>query len=269
VLDRRRLHIRRVRTKSIGWHALFVRLLAIVALVATARQSVACPCKDGDLTWSTDDADHCYDEMTSFVYAPMGYPDSAKRKSEAREKFARCIFRYRAEVARESAERAEMERQAIKAKHEREVSELRAQEAARAHGEREEQERQAEAELRQQRLRDPRWMRDVLSGVVCYDTYVRARALDLIRTEQKYARIGGGMVDKGKLYDLQTNMRRADEEKADTISTAKRIGVSLVPCGTAIVRDIVECLKDSDSPSCNGHRVGEMSGFFDVVDLPD
>jgi len=249
-----------------------VRLLVLVPIVAllSAEALVRAECcREGDLTWTPEQSDHCYQEMTSFVSAPMGYPDSVPRKRAARAKFVECIARYDAEVAREKAEHEERERKTRQVIHEREVTQKYAQEAARAQGEQEERERQAEAREREQRLRDPSWMKTVLSGVVCYDAYVRARALELIRIEQKYANAGGGIVDKVKLYDLQTNMRRADEEKTDTIAAAKRVGVALVSCSAAPVRDLVECLKDSAAASCSKRNIKDMSEFFDVTDLPD
>lgn len=246
--------------------------LAMALAILSVRSVRACPCADGDLKWSDDDVAQCQLEVARLDGANTAPAASAQEKSarttSARDSLRKCIGYYRKDHADQQARiDAEIARAKSEAEAARQARAAREEERARA-DERERAEQAAAEDLRNQRLADPAWMKTVLSAVSCWDDYVKSRSLELIRDEQKYAKTGGGVVDKGKLYELQLHMRHADEDKVDTAAAAKRFHVVVTGCREPAVQKVVACLKDSDSSACSSGNVREMSEFFDVVDGP-
>lgn len=175
--------------------------------------------------------------------------------------------------ARRQVEEAEMEQRrsaSLVARYERGVSECEENERAKA--ERSELERQRRAEaarekqeqdaLIQQRLRDPRYMRPVLSALVCKQLAVRKEALDFIAKKRKYARIGGA-INLKEIHEAQEDIEGADDKLAELRTQARTMKLALQPCGDRLVTGLVICLNDDEPDTC---KSPPLSDFLDLVE---
>ena len=80
------------------------------------------------------------------------------------------------------------------------------------------------------------------SLAICFLGGLREQLLAEIRTEQKYAAQGGGIVDKRKIYDLQRQMRFADERAAQLLAGLKRGGEAALKCKHELVAASALCV---------------------------
>jgi len=138
--------------------------------------------------------------------------------------FMDCLHRERERASeerqREEEDRATAERRAI---------------AARERAKREAAVETARAEV----ANNPGALRCIRSAIVCLSNVVRTIAKKEIETENKYAREGGGMIDKVKMYRLQQVMRTADEKSSDAKSGLDRM--KALPCKDTDVEAVMSC----------------------------
>jgi hypothetical protein len=79
------------------------------------------------------------------------------------------------------------------------------------------------------------------SAAVCAWQDKRARTVEEIRTEQRYAAELGGVVDMAKLYRLQRQVRLIDEEVVRLRATLKTEGLRTAPCSHPFVAKLAMC----------------------------
>lgn len=112
----------------------------------------------------------------------------------------------------------------------------------------------ARAALIRKRQADPKWLGVALSAVICRATDEKADLAKEIRAENNYARQYGGVVDKGKIYDLQLQIRERDEEIAELRGRLRKTRAAQIGCGAPLVRKVATCLPRegsvSDAPDC-------------------
>ena len=102
---------------------------------------------------------------------------------------------------------------------------------------------QEEREAAYERLKDDPGTRQVAySAAICRANAVRAAAKREIDMEFRYAAQGGDIVDKQKLYDLQQQLRAADEEIKAGAQALNDLHRKLVPCEAAAVIRVRYCL---------------------------
>jgi hypothetical protein len=92
----------------------------------------------------------------------------------------------------------------------------------------------------EQRAHDPAWALPVLSAKICSNATERATALDDIRKEKKYSKLGG-VVDNSALYASQTAIRDADESDAAVRRAIAEFHKHPISCSQPDVRAIVGC----------------------------
>jgi hypothetical protein len=90
-------------------------------------------------------------------------------------------------------------------------------------------------------LRDPMVSRLGHSARICQFQQVRAEDASEIQTELKYARQGGGVVDAGKLHELQEHQRNADAEIATSMAQLKSTGARPLKCSDPRVYAVLYC----------------------------
>lgn len=241
--------------------AVLAILLVPLPRVAAAGNASGkpCPCADGDLNWNDDEDEYCYAIVTSLRFNPKGYPNSEATAQQYRDRLRKCIAFRRKEVDDQARLRKEAEAKwAQEAKEQEDArrarAEARAQQAAEDARKEEERDRKAG---------DPGWMQPVLSALICYDTWLSQSSLKEIRTEQAYAKKGGGMVDKAKIYDLQVKMREADESRVKALASLRRLKVNPLACSAKGIDDLVWCMR-SDPDSCAIENVKERVSFVEV-----
>lgn len=115
---------------------------------------------------------------------------------------------------------------------------------------------------------DPIWMKPVLSALLCYDDWLNKASKDEIGKEQLYARKGGGMVDVGKIYELQQHMRKATENKATASSRLRKMKLKPLACSIPTVQAIAMCMRDEPGDWCEGEHVKDRIDFVDVPEGP-
>lgn len=86
-----------------------------------------------------------------------------------------------------------------------------------------------EGEAMQRKAADPKWMRPAYSAALCAVQFERRDAYGAIASEKKYSRIGGAVKPK-KLYDLQQEIREADEAIKAMRALMKERKISPMPC---------------------------------------
>ncbi len=155
-----------------------------------------------------------------------------------------CIEQWVAEKARLDADRAKeeqyrREKASVRAKHDEAVARLSADQA---------------------------WMRLVTSALICYDDGVVARSKAEIEKEKLYARRGGGVVDKGKLYELQQHMRSATENRALALADLRTSRKAKAACSNPTVRAIAACMMDSDDDDCSSY---DAKVSVELVEVPE
>jgi len=234
--------VRRPRLPALS--ALALSLL--VVLTAASRIALACPCREGDLTYSDEDASRC----AWYIQTHRGV--------------RACLADIRAQ---EEAQKRATE--AAVAASQRVADQQRAQMAADAAAARAGAEARAALEAERERLEnDPDWMLPQLSALICYDAWVYQRSVAEIRTEQAYAKRGGEMVDKAKIYELQRHMRHANENSAQTKKEILGMKRAPLPCSAKTVRDITGCMEDSSANVCGTDGVRDRITYVDVPEGP-
>ena len=114
---------------------------------------------------------------------------------------------------------------------------------------------------------DKKQMAIVLGAVSCAIQFQKTSALDEIAKEKKYAKLGGGIVDKRKLYELQEQIRKADETMATFKAKAKNFpGVIPLSCKNADVQKTLTCHDAPETDGC-GQREADHNVF--VADFVD
>lgn len=112
----------------------------------------------------------------------------------------------------------------------------------------EEQEEQESARLQYEekiklRKHDPKWIQPVISAQVCKQYQRKQKAIQDIKKEFKYAKItGGGMIDKKLIYDLQTEVKEADEEILEQKMRIANLHLRLLGCKNDLVVKITNCV---------------------------
>ena len=97
--------------------------------------------------------------------------------------------------------------------------------------------------------------RTAYSVLVCIDDASRHDALDEIAQEKKYAQLGG-VQSNAKLYELQTQIRQIDLDKARHLQELKQlIKQPAIGCQDAIVKAVATCVltrdeSDAVDPPC-------------------
>lgn len=84
--------------------------------------------------------------------------------------------------------------------------------------------------------------RTLASALLCADKALRNDSLTVIKTELRYAKEGGGMVDKEKLHDMQDWMRQSDEHAREIREWLSAHKLQPLGCGLAPVKRIWSCL---------------------------
>jgi hypothetical protein len=164
------------------------------------------------------------------------------------------LLKAKREAKRQADER---ERQAVmEDRRQQRAAEVKAQEIAK-------QEKEA---LQAKRRLDPEWMSPTWSAVICYSAGVRSRALKEIAKEKHYAREGAGIVNKAKLYDLQTAMRAADESSAQARVALKDLKTKPMPCTSGSISRLRGCMEDASDDGCQTPEVTER---LELVAIPD
>jgi hypothetical protein len=119
----------------------------------------------------------------------------------------------------------------------------------------------ARAEFIRKRQADPKWLGVALSGVICRATAEKVDLATEIRTEQKYAREYGGVVDKAKIYDLQQQIRERDEEISELRTRLRKAHATQTNCGAPLVKKVALCVPRDGSfpvgPECAEPSVHE------------
>lgn len=104
-------------------------------------------------------------------------------------------------------------------------------------------------------------MLSIRAAQFCYLSEARKRTKDEIATELKYAREGGGVVDKSKLYELQHALRSIDEidrDKRKEWGPLKK-GAKVPACSSESVRHLLDCLEHGKCPE----RDMDMASFIE------
>lgn len=174
------------------------------------------------------------------------------------EKLAACVAEANNTKARLDAER---ERQRIAAEKDRQEQE--AQAAAEAERAKKAEADAAASDERIGKIRsDKKQMALVFGAILCGIDFQRRQALEEIAKEKKYARLGG-MVDKVKLYNLQRQVRFADERAAGVREKLKQpiyAGVKPVACASKDVQRVLVCHDNEGAANC-GQREADYNRF--------
>lgn len=218
----------------------------VVVLASLGGAAGACPCKEGDLVYSDDEARQC----ASYVS-----PNQSIRP---------CIEWVRSEAARIKRQNEEAVAGAARyaEKRQKEEDALVAARQSRAKAEAD------EADERERLSSNPDWMLPALSALLCYDAWLYRRSVAEIKTEQSYAKRGGGMIDKGKIYELQRHMRHANESRDEARAQILMMRRRPLPCGSKAIAEIVDCMQDSRAESCGTDDVRDRITFVDVPEGP-
>jgi hypothetical protein len=134
----------------------------------------------------------------------------------------------------------------------------------------EEERRQAEASAAKEQERYERIMADrtislpAASAWICAAAARKLSAKREIALEMKYARAGGGIVDKVKLYDLQVAMRDADEKAAVAKRFLKQNKWRALGCRVDIVAVAQACFvarqyDEEVDPACADARLEPLA----------
>jgi hypothetical protein len=134
----------------------------------------------------------------------------------------------------------------------------------------EESKEEEETEQRSARARQPQYARPALSMMLCHNAKVRAGAKKEIADEMKYAREGGGIVDKQKLYELQEQLRNVDHGNREIRLVLVRKKTEPLACSSKTIMQLENCVREfaSGSPSagCNESPVGTILSIYPAVD---
>jgi hypothetical protein len=95
--------------------------------------------------------------------------------------------------------------------------------------------------LKETRRRESKWMRPALSAKLCIATDQRRGLKGEIKAEYKYGRIGG-VVDKSRLYDLQTEIREQDQIIATVKASLRALKARPAACRDPLVVKVYDCL---------------------------
>jgi len=159
------------------------------------------------------------------------------RIGSERQDLEKCVAQAR---ARDAAETAEQERR-------------RADEA--------ERKERADAAFHERQAKiaslaaDKRILSAAWSADFCVAKQARVAALQEIRTQQRYAREGGGVVDMAQLHALQEKMRQEDDRMADARGMAKELKIKMRSCSDPAVAELMNCLDDDGNATCEDLRV--------------
>jgi hypothetical protein len=176
------------------------------------------------------------------------YRARAPLRAEKAKALSDCVVRERAAFDARAKAKADEQRAA----EQRQAD----QEAARVAAEAQEQER-----LRSLMM-DRTTLHAALSARLCVAVDARAAALREIAAEKKYARYGG-YENKAKLYELQQDIRNADESKAAWQKGLKNLRLKAQSCTSAKLKPIIACLSvDATAEAC---KVGEAAGPFEAA----
>lgn len=199
----------------------------------------------------------------------LGHPGSYSDSLPAMiVELRRCIERDR----KQKADRIEYEkgvaengRQVEAALEARRQAKIRSQDAEAEAVRARERDEEAKAQRKSAIWSNPLILQTSLSACLCHDAEVRAATLAEIRKEQKYARIGGGIVDKSKLYELQGKLREVDDSDADTRSALKKIGKKVLGCSDRDVGRFSRCMRDQHGDECTP----EVDEVVEEMHAPD
>lgn len=96
------------------------------------------------------------------------------------------------------------------------------------------------------------------SADYCAAKNLRSESVQEIRTEQRYAREGGGVIDKDKVYALQARMRDADGRMSDAREILREAHLSLRPCSDRTVAELMACIDEDGNTTCDDLRLQVM-----------
>ena len=117
--------------------------------------------------------------------------------------------------------------------------------------------------------RDKRVVAAAWSADLCAARQTRVIALREIRTQQHYAKIGGGVVDARQLHELQQMMRNADERIASARTASREQHFTFRPCADTLVAELMKCLNQDGDATCDDPRIQvifEQPGQPDAVE---
>ena len=127
------------------------------------------------------------------------------------------------------------------------------------------------AALLEKRRNDKRWAGPVLSAGICMAKEWKRQLENEIRTEQRYARKYGGIVDMAKLHDLQQRIRRTDKVIGLSRRKLRKLKAKASGCRSKIVKVLRACLPDGDregtvkEAACKKKRIVLMVEIADVI----
>jgi hypothetical protein len=105
------------------------------------------------------------------------------------------------------------------------------------------------------------------SAATCYFAQVRGKAVEEIRTEQRYARELAGVQNNVKLLVLQNIVRRSDEGKAAAAAELARLKKKATSCANPKTAKLVRCIGDSYDGTMDNEECAEMGVAVAVVSV--
>lgn len=244
-------------------------LLVLLATVPTATEFVAR--RDSLRPKTTDEFLYCGPEFIEWdrwneTYGPH---EERPQESEQRQQMEACYRRIR-----ERAERKRVADAAELARQEREEEEFRSRNAtALAEQQRQEaaQMMASDAEMRAHRQNEAELARvrasataqeEAASAWLCWYRQLKPWAKSEIEAERKYAREGGGIINKSKVYALQGKMREADAGAGRAVLALRKAHATPTACATKKMKQAVQCIRRSEA----GEAVGVVGAFEDICD---
>lgn len=244
-----------------------LRLIGAFAVIVLglARLALACPCKEGDVGYSDEEGAACKSNLETIAFLKAHHPE-ALLQEDAFLGLRLCVTNARRSLAvraqHAEAIRADAEVQA-RLKEERRKRDDEAIASARASmAERSRQEAEAAQRINAAQL-NPKIMQPALSAALCFDASVRIRALSEIRKQQRYAKIGGGIIDRQAIYELQRTVREADEDASKSRAALKELKVPALTCKRQDVLRFYACFEDKGADGCTD-QTSEIVGAIDV-----
>lgn len=245
-----------------------VRFVIAVIVLSIVGPSLA-PAQDIDIN------DPCWPEVNALRHIKE-YTSGILTPEQAKANLASCRRRQdAAQQAAKAREAANAVEEAKRAQREADLARVRqAQEEAREKERRAQEDAHsaqvaasiAQAELeathRRQRIdglrQDKREMRAGLSAFICTAKRYRAAAVAEIREQQKYARLGGGVIDMGAMKSLQDQMRTSDAAISAARVALGRLNVRPMNCrGTG--EPLAECFNEDGDAVCDSDLANAVS----------
>lgn len=231
------------------------------------RPPQSAPVADPRATWPRFDpppgeaTDRCSDRLSFWrqyretLLATPALTEEAFEQNESR-------MRREWENCQGSVERDAAQKEQWAALREREKKNAADREARKQHREAEERALEAADEAA---AGDPKWMVPLLSAQLCQSSDDRAEAMNEIRTQKKYSKVGG-VLDLTAISAQQDRIRDADERSAALREDLHTLRAKPLPCSSADVVFVRHCagwLPANAPEECRNDRARQFQRLAD------